>query len=91
MPYKNITTGEIENLLVAFHFELNNTWKVQLVNKYYYLMMHDITKFDINREFYYTLIEEFDKADSICLNPSNNLAQTRLKNVIIYFEDCTIV
>jgi hypothetical protein len=91
VPYKNITTGEIENLLVAFHFELNNTWKVQLVNKYYYLMMHDITKFDINREFYYTLIEEFDKADSICLNPSNNLAQTRLKNVMIYFEDGTIV
>lgn len=91
VPYRNMTTGEIENLLVAFHFELNNSWKVQLVNKYYYLMMHDITKYDINREYYFTIIEEFEKADSICVNTSNTLAQVRLKNVMIVFDDGTIV
>jgi len=89
VPYRNPNTDEIENLLIAF--KIGGIWKVKFINRYYYLLMLDITEHLTNKYYYISLLKEFDKAEENCANPTGiqDEISVRTEDINIITEDGT--
>lgn len=93
VPYKSGNFNSIENLLIAYRSPLN-TWRVKIINKYYYEFMSLISEYDANRLVFKAFLNEFETAESIC-NPTSSInvitqLRTKMLECTIVFDDGTI-